>query len=387
MATTAPRGRRFLRAAGISAWVFSGIPAVLMVLGLARWEGQTLKLAPDDFAVWAGAWLVFIASFWLTSGGMGEEHPKRRNRILLVVQAVAALLMFDIVCTGLETTLLAVVAAQLGVYVRLPVGLLWLGLQTIGLGWLGLQHWNALASLGWVTLTLPFQVLSFFTSYFAASEQQARLSLMRTNAELRATQELLAESSRVAERSRISSEMHDLLGHHLTALSINLEVALHHAGDEARNQIEKCQSLTKKLLGDVREVVRSLRGEESVDLARVLGPLTADIPHPRIHLTMPKDVKIYNPDRAHALVRCVQEIVTNAVKHAGADNLWVEFVKTNDELEVRAWDDGRGVVTVKEGHGLRGMRERLEKLGGHLEIEATPRRGFRLNAFIPLAGA
>ena len=302
---------------------------------------------------------------------------KHRNRTLLVVQALAALFMFHFVCSGLETTLLAVVAAQLGVYVRLPIGLLWLGLQTTVLGLLGLQHGDGLASLGWVVLTLPFQALAFFTSYFAASEQQARLSLMRTNAELRATQELLAESGRVAERARISGEMHDLLGHHLTALSLNLEVARHRSDGEAQNQIEKCQSLTKKLLGDVREVVRSLRGDECVDLARVLGPLTTDIPRPKIHLSVPKDVKIYDPERAHALVRCVQEIVTNSVKHAGADNLWIEFVKMDGKLHVRARDDGRGAASVKEGQGLRGMRER-PRATGRPSRRSRPRRGMAL---------
>ena len=83
----------------------------------------------------------------------------------------------------------------------------------------------------------------------------------------------------------------------------------------------------------------------------------------------------------------MQEIVTNAIKHAGADNLWIEFVKMDGKLQVRARDDGRGAVSVKEGQGLRGMRERLERLGGRLEIEAMPQRGFSLNAFIALPGA
>jgi len=295
--------------------------------------------------------------------------------------------MFHFVCTGLETTLLAVVAAQLGVYVRLPAGFLWMGAQTALLGGLGLLHWDPLASLGWVLLTLPFQALAFFTSYFAASEHETRRRLTRANAELLATQQLLSESSRVAERSRISSELHDLLGHHLTALSLNLEVARHRTGGEARNRVEKCQGLAKKLLGDVRDAVRSLKIRQPVDLTRVLSPLTADIPKPKIHLRVPQGVKVYDPEHAHALIRCVQEIVTNAVKHSGAENLWIELIKTDRELEVRARDDGRGAPSVKEGHGLNGMRTRLEKLGGRLDIHASSRRGFRLNAVLPLPGA
>ena len=367
--------------------MLSGTPALLALLGHSWWDARGPRLAPTSLGLWAAGWILFIVCFWATSSGVSDEDRKHQSRFFLVLQALAALWMFHYVCTGLETTLLAVVAAQLGVHVRLPVGLLWLGSQTLGLGLLGLFHWSPLTSLGWVTLTLPFQVLAFFTSYFAASEQQARLSLAQTVAELRATRELLAESTRASERTRISREMHDLLGHHLTALSLNLEVAKHCSSGESLTQIEKCQHLAKSLLNDVRDVVRALHGEGQVDLARVLAPLTTNIPRPMIHLNVPSGIKLSDPEQAHTLIRCVQEIVTNAVRHAAADNLWVELDPGDERLEIRAWDDGRGASDVREGNGLRGMRERLEGLGGRLVINAGVRKGFRIEATIPLAGA
>ncbi len=125
-------GRRFLRAAGISAWVLSGIPAVLMVLGRFGIDGEMLTLSPAKFAIWTGAAVAFGVAFWVTSGKAGTEQPGWTSVLLLAVQSVAALVMYEIVCTGLETMLLVVVAAQLGLFVRLPVGALWVCVRLRG---------------------------------------------------------------------------------------------------------------------------------------------------------------------------------------------------------------------------------------------------------------
>jgi len=71
------------------------------------------------------------------------------------------------------------------------------------------------------------------------------------------------------------------------------------------------------------------------------------------------------------------------VRHSGAQNLWIESVKTEEGVEVRARDDGRGVKQLRAGNGLTGMRERVEQVGGLLEIESIPGTGFRLKLRIP----
>ncbi len=89
-------------------------------------------------------------------------------------------------------------------------------------------------------------------------------------------------------------------------------------------------------------------------------------------------------DDAQTLVRCVQEIVTNAIKHSRADNLWIELTKTDGGLRVSARDDGVGADRVVLGNGLLGMTERLESIGGRLRITSEPTRGFSLDAWMPL---
>jgi signal transduction histidine kinase len=144
--------------------------------------------------------------------------------------------------------------------------------------------------------------------------------------------------------------------------------------------------VTKLLLSDVRNVVSALRGEDPIGLAQALRTLVASVPAPRIQLLIAEDLAINDPTRAHIVLRCVQEIITNAIRHAAAGNLWIELARTDGGVVIRARDDGRGSQGVRPGHGLTGMRERLEQVGGTLQIETQPARGFRIDAWMPLSG-
>jgi signal transduction histidine kinase len=90
-----------------------------------------------------------------------------------------------------------------------------------------------------------------------------------------------------------------------------------------------------------------------------------------------------DPEHAHLLLRCVQEIITNSVRHAHAQNLWIRLSMAPDGVAMSARDDGRGVSTVQAGNGLRGMSERLTQIGGKLEVESQEGAGFTLHAWIP----
>lgn len=83
-------------------------------------------------------------------------------------------------------------------------------------------------------------------------------------------------------------------------------------------------------------------------------------------------------------MRLTQEILTNAMRHARARNLWLDFRRDGDMVELVARDDGRGAAELKPGNGLTGMRERLEVFGGSLDIETRPGYGFVVLARLPL---
>jgi signal transduction histidine kinase len=137
------------------------------------------------------------------------------------------------------------------------------------------------------------------------------------------------------------------------------------------------------LLADVREVVSEMRLDDKVDLAAALRTLVSGMPEPRIHLDLAAELALTDPLRAQVLLRCAQEMITNSVRHARADNLWVSLRQDEEGLALTARDDGRGVKEVEAGNGQTGMAERLRQLGGELKIETEAGAGFALRAWVP----
>lgn len=341
-------------------------------------------VGPGRLALWFGAFVIFGVGFWQTSRVASTEQLNRPTLGWLGIQTAAALAMLEIICTGFESVLLVVVAAQLGLLFGFRSGLVWVVLQTVLIGWFSMNHWTAYNAFRWTAGTFGFELFAFFLSAMTRREASARAALARANAELQATQQLLAESSRMTERLRIARELHDLLGHDLTALSLNLEVASHLTGQErAREAVTKAQQIAKHLLGDVRESVSTLRGETAIDVSSSLRTLVAGITRPHIHLTIPNNLAITDPRRAQALLRCVQEVTTNAMRHAHAAHLWIELVPVEGGIQVQARDDGSGVQQVHLGNGLRGMRERFEEMGGRLDFRSGLHQGFVVTGWLP----
>lgn len=210
-------------------------------------------------------------------------------------------------------------------------------------------------------------------------EQEQRAAMEVANVRLLATQELLRESTRSAERVRIARDIHDVLGHQLTALSLELEAAMHAEPIAARRSVERAREAARSLLEDVRETVSAMRVER-VDLRDSLAAIADGVRSPRVHLDV--QVEHVRGERVvETLVRAVQEIVTNAIRHAEADEVWIRVRAHGDGIVLDAHDDGPGVAAVLPGNGLTGLRERVESLGGELSIEAA--RGFPVRATVP----
>jgi signal transduction histidine kinase len=261
--------------------------------------------------------------------------------------------------------------------------------QTIGV-FIVLQ-WFSGEQFGWAiaAIYLAYEVFAAATAWVAKNETAARAELLRANAELRATQLLLAQSSRIGERLRISRDLHDVLGHDLTALALHLEVARNspgHTGDE----VGAARDIAKGLLTKVREVVSLMRATDRCDLPELLGGLASDGPNLKVHLSVAEDLDATDAGRAHALLRCLQEVITNARKHSGAANLWVDVKREGASLVTTARDDGCGLARKgrqtgigKRGHGLKGIEERLSEFGGTLILADEADKGFALKITLP----
>jgi signal transduction histidine kinase len=267
-----------------------------------------------------------------------------------------------------------------------PVGIVWLIVSQLAVmpTFIFGLHLPPIEALMQSLLYAGFASFVFVTSLVARQQAQAREEQRRLNNELRATRALLAESSRLSERMRISRELHDLLGHHLTALSLNLEVASHLADGKVQDHVRQAHTLARLLLTDVREAVSQLREDGAVEMSTALRTLTEGVLAPDIHLEMPEPFPVEDPEHANVLLRCTQEIITNAVRHAQADHLWLCFRQSGNAIEVSARDDGRGVDHLALGNGLRGMRERLSQHAGTVEITTAQGQGFLLTLNLPM---
>ena len=249
---------------------------------------------------------------------------------------------------------------------------------------------HALVLLGLAGASMLYAGISgfvFITSLVALQQSEAREEQRRLNAELRATRALLTESARVNERTRISRELHDLLGHHLTALSLNLEVAGHLSEGRVKEHVQQAHTLARLLLTDVREAVSQLRESGAIDLGAALRPLAENVPKLEIHMDIQQPLTVEDPERAHVLLRCAQEGITNVVRHAGARNLWLSAHNDGGQVVMQVRDDGAGTESLVPGNGLQGLRERLRQCGGRLEIATGRSEGFRLTMTLPTASS
>ena len=364
---------QWLTVAGFVTWVASGIPAALAIA-----DGRIAGLA-------AIAWLSAFVAFGIAFGAICFERSgsARRERALVFVQSVAGCTMVAVTHDGIAGATLVVAASQLPGLVASDVAAAWIAAQTAVIAG---RFWSMGGPLNGVIVGgayLGFQMFAMATSTLALRERSAREDLGRANGELHATRALLVEDSRVAERLRIARDLHDTLGHHLTALSLQLEVASRLASGAAADRVAEAHAITRLLLGDVRDVVSQLRDRDHADLGTAIRTLAAAAVRPQVHVEIDEGIAIDDPVQKHALLRCVQEIVTNAMRHADAGNLWIAIERRAGGIALTARDDGRGVEAVTCGHGLRGMRERFEELAGHVEFSSKPGGGFHIAAFMP----
>jgi signal transduction histidine kinase len=376
---------RLLRYAGLFTWALVGVP----LLYTAAFPPVALDDSQPPSMAWQG-WMAYVAFgalyLWLTRA-MGGRRVRLANYGLLPVFLGAALAMSYYSLSGLGSILLMVAACVLPWLLPAGIGMVLLVASQFALAPIFVFG----QQFGWPEAVLQsmlyagFSAFVFVTSFVARQQSQAREDQRRLNAELRATRALLAESARVNERTRISRELHDLLGHHLTALSLNLEVAGHLVQGTAQEHVNQAHTLARLLLSDVREAVSRLRDDDAIDMAATLLPLADNVPGLRIDMRMPEPFLLDDPERAHVLLRCTQEIITNAVRHAHATVLELDYRVESGTVRLRARDDGRGAQgAVAAGNGLRGIRERLDGYGGRLEIDPAPDHGFALELSLPL---
>ncbi|MEU4156122.1 sensor histidine kinase [Actinoplanes sp. NPDC026670] len=245
-------------------------------------------------------------------------------------------------------------------------------------------------------------VLAVATAAVAVEQSRSRLQAERLVTELTATQERVAELSAASERNRLARDIHDSVGHHLTAISVQLakaEAFRERDPVAADRAVADARRAAGRALREVRESVGALRAEP-FSLAAALFALVEGLDSPDFRVVLDltggegrdgegRDGKGRDGEvpGAEALYRVAQEALTNARRHADAGLVRVAVRSSGDDAVLEVEDDGRGFEPeTTAGGGLSGMRERLAALGGSVRVESSPGRGTRITARVP-AGA
>ena len=337
--------------------------------------------------------LGFGLAFWYNTRNIAFQALAWPSMLLLAFQATCGFVI--------HSNLLYIVAAEIPLVLPARAASTWIISQTLLLTawifWLDQTGQGNLVFLSFPQLPHLLVILltdiavfamhgfAFFMGYLVVSEARGRRAAERCNAELLATQDLLAQSSRIAERAYVARELHDSLGHHLVALKVNLELARQLTHDSAKTPICDALGIVTGLLSEVREVVGRVRTKPRMELRHAMETLLAGVTEFAVELIFPPTLEITEPAQAHILFRCVQESVTNAIKHAEASKLRVEFGCEQNAITLFIADDGKSAAQVNPGHGLNGMRERFESAGGELQIGQHASRGFTLTGRLPVS--
>jgi signal transduction histidine kinase len=253
--------------------------------------------------------------------------------------------------------------------------------------------------VGQLISNLVFFTIAWAIGWIIASRVRSTRNLRDRAAKLEAERDALAKEAVAEERGRIARELHDVVAHSVSVMTVQAGGVRRLLRDEQQREREALQAIEetgRRALAEMRRMVGVMRtgldpsdrapqpGLESLD--HLVGeiresglPVALEIEGDAVELPAGLDLSAY---------RIVQEALTNALKHAGPAHAWVTVRYAPMGLEILVEDDGAGPSSNgTPGHGLIGMRERVAVYGGTLETGTRPGGGFRLRAMLPLDAA
>ena len=189
----------------------------------------------------------------------------------------------------------------------------------------------------------------------------------RMNRKLRRANEEIEHLAKVAERERIARDLHDVLGHTLSVITLKSELAgklIERDPERAVKEIREVENISRQALSEVRDAIRGYRAQ---GLAAELAQAKATLETAGVTVQCDAASTLQIPALQESVLSlAVREGVTNVVRHANARNCRLRIEQRNGSCRLEIADDGQGFISM-EGNGLRGMRERVEMLGGTLD--------------------
>lgn len=207
--------------------------------------------------------------------------------------------------------------------------------------------------------------------------------LLATLVELRSARTEIAQHAAEQERSRIARDLHDLLGHSLSVITLKGEVAtrLLPEGAPGVDDVRDMLGLSRQALQEVREAVSGYR---KPTLATELMVAKVALLAAGVEIEVKQDIGALDRETEAVLGWVIREGTTNVIRHSGAKHCQIALTRDDGHLQIEVTNDGWRVPQPPAGNGLRGIEERLSALGGRLDASALSSAGFRLVATVPM---
>jgi signal transduction histidine kinase len=370
-------------ASAILTWLFvSGISIYFML--------KSTQVSDVQVALAVFLFLSYLFCWMLLARDSEYKNEKVVRLLLLAIMFIIIIAIYFTVPVVYTAILMVIWSAVLPYFIKAKFAFILSPIWSSALYLVYGLYWDFSGMGVSAILFWTFNLFALVMVTTAIKEKESRQNVEMINLELISTQQLLGQAAQQAERVRIARNIHDLLGHHLTALTINLQVAgrklelLNVATSDESNKktikdsIEQCHSLSKLLLSDVREAVSDIRTKSSLNLEQTILAMTNRLPNINITLDYPSNISINDVNTADVLTRCVQESITNALKHAHSHEIHIAFAQTSEALALtiraelsspsKLLKAGASKPKFQVGNGLKGIQERLNQLQGKVSF-------------------
>lgn len=364
---------------------FTAIGTWLIVFGTSLYVlSSRSNGVPDNIVPIVFFNLTYIVSFIIVTHHYIKPSKTKLIGSVIVAQLFSAFALMLLLEYNFLSILTVIWVAVLPHYLSIK--------KSIVVMLLMLVTWFSIYAIYWQNSNIIITALLYSSFHFfailmaqqAISAEKSAAESTRLNKELQSAQYLLEQATRQNERTRIARDLHDLLGHHLTALIINLQVAGHISEGEAKDKVEQCHSIAKLLLSDVREAVSTMRENETLDFRKMVEMMIENIPELTIHNQIDTALNLENLNLAKSLLSCVQEATTNCLRHSGASELWISMTEKDNLLLLEMFDNGQLPKHFVIGNGLKGMQERIKEFNGEIIFE-NEEKSMHISIEIPLS--
>jgi signal transduction histidine kinase len=210
--------------------------------------------------------------------------------------------------------------------------------------------------------------------------------------QLRSYSKQVEELTVIRERNQIAREIHDTVGHKITALIVQLQLAREYMSldlEKSKETIQKCEELTRDALEEIRTSVRTLREDDGMNatfLAATQSVLKEFSHMTRIQVSLDINGDLTNTPTSlqPTIIRIIQESLTNSKRHGDATRCQVSIDCSPDLIGLVIDDNGKGAAKVQPSFGLTNMRERVLEHGGSIQYESHTGKGFKVKVELPL---